>query len=87
MAWLVAAEAAFPCLLGALMGTALAALLVHVPEAMLSPDLRRMIGGAQIPAKVLGVALLCGVLLTLVSCVPPLLRLRRLSVTDALAGR
>jgi hypothetical protein len=87
LAWLVAAEATIPCLLGAITGTALAALLVRVPAAMLSPDLRRMIAGSDIPAQVLGLALLCGFTLAIVSCLPPLVRLRRLSVTDALAGR
>ena len=87
LAWLVAAEAAFPCLLGAFMGTALAALLVRVPAAMLGPDLRRMIARSDIPAQVLGLALLCALILALVSSILPLVRLRRLSVTDALAGR
>jgi len=87
LGWLVVAEAAVPCVLGAVLGTGLAALVVHIPPRLLNHDLRRLMTNSDIPPAVLGVALGAALLLALASVVAPLLRLRRLSVTDALTGR
>jgi putative ABC transport system permease protein len=85
--WLVVVEAAVPCLLGALLGTGIAALIARVPARLLNRDLRQLVTDSDIPPSVLGVALGLAVLLALVSAAAPLRRLRRISVTDALAGR
>jgi putative ABC transport system permease protein len=83
---LVFAEVAIPCLAGALVGTGLAAALTRVPAQFLPTDL------AGLPKPTLSWAVLawvagCALLLALASIAVPLHRLRRLSVTDALAGR
>jgi putative ABC transport system permease protein len=83
---LVFVEAAIPCLAGAILGTGLAAALTRLPTHYLPPGL------AQLPKPTLSLVVLawalgCAVLLALASAVIPTHRLRRLSVTDALAGR
>jgi putative ABC transport system permease protein len=87
LGWLVVVEAAVPCLLGALLGTGLAALVARIPPQLLNRDLRQLVSNSDIPPAVLGVALGLAVLLALASAAAPLRRLRRISVTDALAGR
>jgi putative ABC transport system permease protein len=84
---LVFAEAVIPCLIGALLGTALAAYLTQWPWAYLPPDLTRGIPKPTLSSAVLAWALLSASLLALLSSAAPILRLRRVSVTDALAGR
>ena len=85
--WLVVAEAAVPCLLGALLGTGVAALVERIPPQVLSRDLRQLVTNSDIPPAVLGVALGLALILALASAAAPLRRLRHISVTDALAGR
>lgn len=83
---LVLAEAAIPCVAGAGIGMVLAMLLTQLPTHFLPTDLAAM----PKPTLSLGVfafSLACALLLALVGCAIPLQRLRRLSVTDALAGR
>jgi putative ABC transport system permease protein len=83
---LVFAEAAVPCLAGALVGTGLADLLTRVPTSYLPNDFSR-IPQPSISPEVLAWSLGCALLLAAVSATVPMLKLRRLSVTDALAGR
>lgn len=83
---LVVAEAALPCLAGAGLGTVLAAALAgwparYIPAAL--TDIPKPTVSGLVAAWAVGSALL----LALVSSVPPVVRLRRLSVVDALAGR
>jgi putative ABC transport system permease protein len=83
---LVLAEAAVPCVIGALLGTGLAKALTVWPAKYLPEDLQ----GVPAPTLSLSVAawaLGLALLVALASAVPPVLRLRRLSVVDALAGR
>ena len=84
--WLVFAEALIPCLVGALVGTWLAALLAGISRSLLPQGLTGLPPPVVSPT-VLAIALAAAVLLALVSTVIPVLRLRRLSVVDALAGR
>jgi putative ABC transport system permease protein len=83
---LVFLEAAIPCLLGGVLGTALAAALTQWPVSYLPRDLTDLPKPNMSPA-VLVSAMACVVVLALVSSAIPVLRLRRLSVIDALAGR
>ena len=83
---LVFAEAAIPCLAGAVVGTALAAVLTELPMRYYPAEL------ATLPKPspswtALVAALGCALLLAFVSAAIPMRRLRRLSVTEALAGR
>ncbi len=83
---LVFAEAAIPCLTGAAIGAVLAAVLARWPTHLLPPGL----AGLPKPTLSLGVLSFsfgCALLLALAGAAIPLLRLRKLSVTDALAGR
>jgi putative ABC transport system permease protein len=83
----VFAEAVIPCLIGAVLGTALAAFLTQWPWQYLPRDLTRGIPKPTLSNAVLAGALVCASLLALASSAAPVLRLRRISVTDALAGR
>ncbi len=87
LSFLVALEAAVPCLLGAVLGTglgyALTALSVHVPSA----DVTRLLSTPEFPPVVLVWSLGFAILLAIASSIVPLLRLWGLSVVDALAGR
>jgi putative ABC transport system permease protein len=83
---LVFAEALFPCLVGAIVGTTLAPLLAVVPLRLLPP------GTGADPDPTVWVtaiawAVACAVLIALASAAIPMLRLARLNVADALAGR
>jgi putative ABC transport system permease protein len=83
---LVFAEAVIPCAAGALLGTALADALTRLP----TPDLPRGFSGIPEPtvsAAVLVCSIGCAVLLAAASAAIPMLKLRHLSVTDALTGR
>lgn len=85
---LVALEAAVPCLLGAALGTGLGYLMTRLSiRAPPSGDLARLLARPEFPPAVLAWTLGFAILLAVASSVVPLLRLRRLSVVDALAGR
>jgi putative ABC transport system permease protein len=82
---LVLAEALIPCLGGAVLGFALADVLARLPMQHLPHDL------SNIPAPTLAPSVLaqcigCALLLALASAISPMLRLRQINVTDALAG-
>jgi putative ABC transport system permease protein len=83
---LVLAEAAIPCVAGAGIGIGLAVLLTRLPTHYLPTDLASL-PKPTLSAGVFTFSLACALLLALVGAVIPLQRLRRLSVTDALAGR
>ena len=83
---LVFVEAAIPCVFGAILGTALAAVLTQWPARYL-PQSLMSVPKPTLSPLVLAWALGCALFLALVSSVIPVLRLRRISVTDALAGR
>ncbi|HEY6457207.1 MAG TPA: ABC transporter permease [Steroidobacteraceae bacterium] len=83
---LVFMEAAAPCLLGATLGTALAAALTRLPSRDHSTNLNLMIT-PHLPASVLGWAIVSAILLALLSSVLPLVKLKRMSVAEILAGR
>ncbi|MGA7538263.1 MAG: ABC transporter permease [Steroidobacteraceae bacterium] len=83
---LVFAEALIPCLAGAIVGTALAAALTRLPGHYLPRGLSG-IPEPTVSAAVLAWALGTAALLALASAAAPMLRLRRLRVADALAGR
>ena len=83
---LVFAEVAIPCLVGAALGTGLAALLTQLPTHYLPADLRDL-PKPELSMVVATSAVGCALLLAAASAVIPMRRLRHLSVTDALAGR
>jgi putative ABC transport system permease protein len=83
---LVFAEALIPCVAGALLGTGLADLLTWLPAHYLPSDLSGMPKPTLSP-QVLAWSIGCALLLAGASALAPMLRLRQLSVTDALAGR
>jgi putative ABC transport system permease protein len=83
---LVFMEAAAPCVAGGILGTTLAAVVAQWPRRFLPQDL------LDLPKPTMSVAVLATamgfvVLLTMASSMIPILRLRRMSVVDALAGR
>ncbi len=82
----VFSEVAIPCLAGAMLGTGLAAALTQLPARYLPRDLASA-PKPTLSLDVVGWTLGCALLLALASAVIPMLRLRRLSVTDALANR
>jgi len=84
---LVALEAAVPCLLGAALGTALGYALTQLSIRVHSGDLARLLSGPEFPPVVFAWSFGFATLLAIASSVVPLLRLQRLSVVDALAGR
>ncbi|HTB64705.1 MAG TPA: ABC transporter permease [Steroidobacteraceae bacterium] len=83
---LVFAEVAIPCLAGASLGTGLAALLAQLPTHYLPTEIRDLPQPTLTPGVMTATAG-CALLLALASAAIPLRRVRRLSVTDALAGR
>jgi putative ABC transport system permease protein len=87
LAAFVFAEAVTSCLVGALLGTASAAFLTEWPWRYLPLDLTSRIPAPTLSSAVLGWALLAASLVALASSAAPILRLRRVSVSDALAGR
>ncbi len=84
---LVFIESVIPCVLGAALGTAIAVLLGHWTTHLLPAYLATMLTTSLATLPVLVLAIALAVLLALASCAVPMLRLRQLSVTDALAGR
>jgi putative ABC transport system permease protein len=76
---LVLGEALLLCLSAAAAGLALAVLAF--------PQLKSVIGVAQLPPLVLGEGLALAALLAIVTGLVPALKVRRLAITDALAGR
>jgi putative ABC transport system permease protein len=82
---LVFLEAAIPCLIGGILGTLLAAILSQVPIRYLPENLAHLPAPTILPA-VVATAMVFVMLLALASSVIPILRLRRLSVIDALAA-
>jgi putative ABC transport system permease protein len=84
--WLVFVEALIPCLVGAVIGTFLAGLLTRAPRSSLPDGLIGLPPPVVSPAELV-MAIAAAVLLALLSSVIPVLKLRRLSVVDALAGR
>ena len=83
---LVIMEAAFPCLLGAIVGTTLAGILIRVPTRTLSDNFDRILA-PTLPLAVLLWASGSAILLGLLSSVLPLVSLKRSSVAEILAGR
>jgi putative ABC transport system permease protein len=83
---LVFMEAAAPCLVGATLGTALAATLTRLPSRGHSMNLNLMFT-PHLPPSVLAWAIVSAALLGLLSSVIPLWKLKRMSVTEILAGR
>jgi len=83
---LVLAEAAIPCVAGAGIGMALAMFLTRLPIHFLPAELTSL-PKPTLSVDIFAFSLACALLLALVGAAMPLQRLRRLSVTDALAGR
>jgi putative ABC transport system permease protein len=84
---LVFIETAIPCVLGAALGSGIAALLGHWSAHLLPQGLGVMLTTPAPLLPVLAVAIMLALMLALISCALPMQRLRKLSVTDALAGR
>ena len=82
--WLVLAEALLLSVIGALVGLALAALVLPVVSSTLSTQ---GIGPMQVPRAVFAAGLGVAALLALVSGIPPAGRARRLRIATALSGR
>jgi putative ABC transport system permease protein len=82
---LVFAEAAVPCLLGAVIGLGLATAFAAKLPSLMPPSF--YLPAPYLPASVLGVGMLCAVLVALLSAVIPAWRLKRLDVAAALAGK
>ena len=80
LAALVLTESMLLCLVAALLGLAVAALVFPVTEAL-------GIGGAALPPRVVASGVAVALVLALVSGLPPAWRARRLTIVDALAGR
>lgn len=83
---LVLAEALIPCVAGAILGVGLADLLTRVPMRYLPGDF----SGIPVPTltpEVLAWSIGCAAVVAVVSATVPMLRLREISVADALAGR
>jgi putative ABC transport system permease protein len=84
---LVFIQSVIPCVLGAVLGTGIAVLLGRWSAHLLPQYLTRMLTASLATLPVLALAVALAVLLALASCAIPMLRLRSLSVADALAGR
>jgi ABC-type lipoprotein release transport system permease subunit len=83
---LVFMEAAFPCLFGATAGTILAAALTQVPARRIPSNLG-IILTPHLPAAVIAWSIGAAALLALLSSAIPLLKIKRMSVAEILAGR
>jgi ABC-type lipoprotein release transport system permease subunit len=83
---LVFMEAAFPCLTGAILGTSLAALLAHIPARRIPSNLGTLLS-PHLPPTVMLWAFGAATLLALLSSAMPLLKIKRMSVAEILAGR
>jgi putative ABC transport system permease protein len=85
---LVFVEAVIPCATAALLGTAAAMWLAKTSQHFLAPSLSTLLTERPPPwLYVLGVAIGFAMILAVATTAVPLSRLRRMSVTDALAGR
>lgn len=84
--WLVFLEAAVPCAAGAVLGTGLAMLFTAVPQRFI-PRALLSVPHAAITAGTLEWAMACALLIALAGSAMPVLRLRRLDVATAIAGR
>lgn len=83
---LVFAESLIPCLVGAVLGTVLADIMTQVPARYLVLDFSGIPKPTLTP-QVLGWSVMCALVLAIASATVPMLRLRHLSVADALSGR
>lgn len=86
IAALVILETAVPCVFGAILGTGLAAVVTLWPSSSLPADL------AELPKPTISTAVLMGAMIFVISLISasstiPILKLRRLSIVDALSGR
>lgn len=84
---LVFAEAAALCIPGAIAGMAIATLLRRWPLRFLPSEVARLVAVPTLSAAVFASALAFAILLALASAALPVMRLRKLRVSDALAGR
>jgi putative ABC transport system permease protein len=82
---LVVAEAALPCLAGALFGVSIAAVLVQILPGIMPPNFA--IPTPTFSVDVLAWAMLSASAVALASTALPILRLRRLDIAAALSGR
>jgi putative ABC transport system permease protein len=87
MMLVVVAEAAVPCVLGAIAGMGLAYLLTRMALRLLSGNLARLLSNPEFPPSLIAGSFGFAILLAFICSVIPLQRLRTLSVVDALAGR
>ncbi len=84
---MVFAEVAIPCVLGAALGTGLAILVSQIPAGSIAGALANVLSRPTISPGVFVSAIGCGILLAITGSAIPLAKLRKVSVTDALAGR
>lgn len=84
--WLVFLEAAIPCCLGAVMGTALASVFAAVPRQFLPQGLSSL-PHAAVSVDTLEWTVAFAVLIAIAGSALPLTKLRRLDVAAAIAGR
>lgn len=82
---LVFAEVAIPCLLGAIIGLALAEAFAQKVPSLLPPSF--YLPAPYLPLSVLGAGLVSALLVALLSAAIPALRLRRLDIVTALSGK
>jgi putative ABC transport system permease protein len=82
---LLVAEAAIPCLLGAVIGLGLATEFAQKVPSLVPPSFD--LPAPYLPASVLGLGMLCAGLVALLSALIPALRVRRLDVAAALSGK
>ena len=82
---LVVAEAAVPCLVGAVLGVALASFLGHELPALMPPGMG--IPAPTMSGTVFGWAAVAALAMALVSAALPALRLARMDIAAALSGR
>jgi putative ABC transport system permease protein len=85
--FLVFVEAAIPCILGAVVSAAFAGVLEQWSIQFLPPVLVTFLTMPMPRLWILVLTLGIAILLALASSAMPIMKLRRLSVTDALAGR
>lgn len=83
---LVFAEALIPCVAGAIIGSALAEAITALPRHYLPRHLAN-IPAPRLTAAVVGWCIAAALAVAMASTIPPMARLRRMRVTDALAGR
>ncbi len=84
--WLVLAEAAAPCCLGAVLGTGLAAVFAAIPRSYIPRGLLS-VPHASVTIATFEWSCASALLIALIGAAPPILRLRRLDVATAIGGR